>query len=134
MELFKRAIYNLFKKDFERYATEDFFEVIPKKVSEPVMNVVPDFARKLDQMLLYHAFILQRRIARTPKEVDTVFGMLAEIRILRRVLIPAKMQNTRDGDEDLISAKEAKERREEREKLDKSLQGVDKFRKGSVAS
>jgi hypothetical protein len=76
--------------------------------------------------LLFQAYLLQRRASSTVKDVDTVFGMLLQIKLLRHILLGTKPENNPYIDEGLSPAATAQ--KAQAEQLAKSLEGVKKFK------
>lgn len=126
MKYLIKLIYKFHRETVLNEVVADFYKEVPKEISEPAVSILKDKRRVIDNWIAYQAFVLQRRIATNKKGIDTVFGMLVQLRVMKHlisggVVLPEKA----DG---AISIKKAKELQESKKKLDEILEGVKTFK------
>jgi len=130
MKKLLKFIYKRYEKEFNDFLVEDFYERIPLKVQEPAIAILAEKQQRVQQWLRWQAFILQRRIAQNSKEVDVIFGMLLQVKILMKMV--AIGDAPPEEAPDTISIAEVARREQARklqEEHDKSIEGVAAFKK-----
>lgn len=127
MKQILKLLWKFHREKFLDFAVAEFYENIPKKIVEPALTILSEKRQKVDQLFLYQTYILQRRIARTPKEVDMIFGMLANIKLTQHMISGGK--GIPEEGEDVQPASRAQEERERKEELEKAIEGVKAFQK-----
>lgn len=130
---FLRGLYHIHRERFLDFAVADFYEAIPKKVSEPAITILEEKRKLIDDWILFQAYAIQRRIPRSSKGVDTTFGMLLQLRLMRHMISGGSLTMT-EAEEGLLPASKAREDREREEEKRKASEGVEAFlRKGAPA-
>lgn len=121
-----KFLYKRYRGTFLDFAVEEFYGSMPKSMTEPVLTILAEKRPKLDQFLLYQAFLVQRRIAKTRKEVDTFMGMLLQIKLFMHFISTSSAVP-----EEIDGAKPMAKFLEEREKIEKerseAIEGAKKF-------
>lgn len=125
-------LWKFHRETFLEMAVKELYADIPSKVEDPAITILSEKRDKVEKLLLFMAHGIQRRIAKTPREVDAMFGMLMNITILRFMIgkgkgVPEVAENTKP-------ASAAQSAREIAEDLEKSLKGVEEFKKGKKQS
>ena len=110
-------------------AVAELYEDIPTSISAPVLTFVAEKRQKLERLMYFQAYYLQRRIAKVPKEADVIFGMLIQIKLFLHSVSNEKVSNI---PEDTLPSSHAEESRQAKEALDKALEGVETFKKAGA--
>lgn len=132
MKTLLKFIFRLYRRDILDLAVAEFFHDIPTDIREPAITLMAEHRMKLDKLFLYQAFLLQRRIATSPKQVDLLFGMLLQVKLMRHVLETARSSAKKEKDGGMSAAELAASKEEEYLKM--ALGGVEKFKRSGKLS
>lgn len=125
MNYLLKLIYKFHREKFLDFAVAEFYENIPKRVTDAAITILEDKRKSVDDWILFQAYVLQRRVASNMKAVDTTFGMLLQLKLMQHMISGGRI-STPDA-EGTIPASAAQRDREIREELDSALQGVKHF-------
>jgi hypothetical protein len=122
-----RVLFETHKGTFLQFMVEDLYKSIPKTVSDPGVLAFADQKSNVDRWFMWMAHVLQRRLISNPKEGETIYGMLVQIKMMSHMLSGAAA--TTEASEGAKPAEKARADRESRERktLEEALQGVGRF-------
>lgn len=126
MRFLIKLLYKKYRTDFLDLMVQDLLEDIPENISEPALSILGEKKRKIERFLLFQASILQRRLAKNPKDAERNLGMLVQIKLWIYLLDKLKVPNNTEKTEDVKTV--AQYQREQQEKLDKENKVIEAFK------
>ena len=124
MRFLIKLLYKKYRTDFLDLMVQDLLEDVPENVSEPALSILGDKKQKVEKFLLFQAAILQRRLAKNPKDAERNLGMLTQIKLWIYLLDKLKVPENTENTEGLKTISEYKKD----EQLKKELEVVKAFK------
>lgn len=134
MRYIQSLIFRAWKRQFTEFLIVDYYGEIPKNVVEPALIVLGEKKTRVDQLIIWQTYLLQRRFAKSQKEADIFYGMLLQLKLLRAMLGTSKaIDGTDTGLKPAAFAALEREKRE-KEEAEKLKNAIENFKKGQATS